>query len=243
MKYEQTRETARSAITAATFFVLVLALGYYGFRVWRILLNASNPDPKLHGISAFRLFVVTLHIMVIYLSRAIYAILSDVVPSLRLYFGSAGESMSKEVLSCLTVAVWEIIPIVVIIVLFWSVRYRYLQLLFVAHTSIHHDFWVRMTDTFSISIPLTVPAPKSIAMQTNQRGSGHYSHLHTFPYLTGGHINTDTADEEDDLLGEYEPVPTLYTSSSAISYPTGRESTSLLPSPSLVSTSVDHTLF
>jgi len=122
VKLEKTRDSARSAITAATFFLLVGALGYYGFRVWRILLNASNPDPKLHGISAFRLFVVTLHIMVIYLSRAIYAILSDVVPSLRLYFGSAGESMSKEILSCLYVAIWEIVPIVVILILFWSVR-------------------------------------------------------------------------------------------------------------------------
>lgn len=197
VKIEKTRDHARSAITASTFFLLVLALGYYGFRVWRILLQSSNPNPKLHGISALKLFIATLHIMVIYLSRGIYAILSDAVPSLSLYFGNAGEALTSELLSCLYISIWEIVPTIIILILFW--------------------------DT-------TPPA----------RG---YSSLHSLPYhLPGsGAINGTTDEDQDDF--DFQPVPTRYQSSNAISYPTSaatRDSTSLfLPVASFDTSSFD----
>lgn len=121
-KFDAARDRARTAITTSTFLLLVIALGYYGFRVWRILLASTSPVPKLHGISPLRLFVATLHIMAIYLSRAVYAVLSDVVPSLSLYFGNAGENLTNEIFSCIYIAVWEIVPTLIILILFWEVR-------------------------------------------------------------------------------------------------------------------------
>jgi hypothetical protein len=122
MKLENVRDKARSIITASTFLILVVALGYYGFRVWRILLNASQPHPKLHGISPLKLSVATGHIMVIYLSRAIYSIVSHVVPSFSLFFGTAGENITSEILSAGYITVWEIVPTIIILILFWGVR-------------------------------------------------------------------------------------------------------------------------
>lgn len=120
-KFDAARDRARTAITTSTFLLLVIALGYYGFRVWRILLASTSAIPKLHGISPLRLFVATLHIMAIYLSRAVYAILSNLVPSLALYFGNAGENLTNEIFSCIYLAVWEIVPTIIILILFWEV--------------------------------------------------------------------------------------------------------------------------
>lgn len=121
-KLENVRDRVRSAIQASTFIVLILALGYYGFRVWRILLTSSNPDPKLHGISPLRLSVATVHIMVIYLSRAVYVIVSDIITSFSLYFGTAGENTTSEILAAGYMTIWEIVPTIVILILFWGVR-------------------------------------------------------------------------------------------------------------------------
>jgi len=189
VKLEKTRDKARSAITACTFFILIIALGYYGFRVWRILLNSHQPNPKLHGISPLKLFIATLHIMVIYLSRAIYAILSDAVPSLSVYFGTAGEALTSEIISCLCFVAWEIVPTIIIIILFW---------------------------------------------ETTPPASG-YSQLHIMPYLYPGATAINATTEDDMEEYNYQPVPTRYLSSNAISYPTGRsarEATSLFATPS-----------
>lgn len=124
-------DLARSVITASTFFVLVFALGYYGFQVWQILRTENNPDPKLHGISPFKIFAATSLIMVIYLSRAIYNIVVEVFPSLSLYFGAAGEEVASEIMAAVYFAIWEIVPTLIILVLFWGVR----SLFFHSHTS------------------------------------------------------------------------------------------------------------
>lgn len=172
-----------------------------------------------------RLFVATLHIMVIYLSRAIYAILSDLVPSLGLYFGNAGEHLSNEIFACIYFTVWEVLPAIIILILFWSVRISSLSLIKV---------WNHRKTR---QICLFQPWLTLFCLQTTPPVKKHQDDS-SLPFLS--HVFSLNSDIDEEY--SYQPLPAAYASSSSVPsvyaasntiYATGvspRHSLSLVPS-------------
>lgn len=100
--------------------LLLISIGIFGFKVRNLILNSRNPDPKLWGITAVKITLCTILIIIIYFTRAMYVILSQIKPKFALYFGSTRVSqIPQEILASGLYAIWEIIPTLLILVLFW----------------------------------------------------------------------------------------------------------------------------
>lgn len=120
IKNSNTRLKVISGITSSIMLLLLITIGIFGFKVRNLILKSRNPDPKLWGITSVKITLCTLLIIIIYFTRALYVILSQIRPNFALYFGSTRVSqIPQEILASGLYAIWEIIPTLLILILFW----------------------------------------------------------------------------------------------------------------------------
>lgn len=109
-----------TAITAGTMLVMISTITVFGIKVRRLILLSRNPDPKLWGITPTKITIATGLIVVIYFTRVVYVILTQISQNFSLYFGSNRISqIPQEILAAGLYTIWEIVPTVLILILFW----------------------------------------------------------------------------------------------------------------------------
>eukprot|EP01103_Thecamoeba_quadrilineata_P011356 TRINITY_DN2693_c0_g1_i1.p1 TRINITY_DN2693_c0_g1~~TRINITY_DN2693_c0_g1_i1.p1 ORF type:complete len:324 (+),score=19.27 TRINITY_DN2693_c0_g1_i1:90-1061(+) len=105
------------------FLFLVLILAYYGWQVADQIRSSNLVTPLIpKGDSPLMIVIVTMIIVVLYVSRCIYDFISAFDSSLAISLGSYCASYdSSNILYCLVFVVWELTPTTLVLFLFWRI--------------------------------------------------------------------------------------------------------------------------
>jgi len=103
------------------FFVLVIVLAWQGWKIAQLMRTAMGNQTKLLAkISFRRIAVVTLTLFVLFTSRTVYDILSAVDPNVVIEV--SGDATMEALLTFVLFFFWEIVPTILVLVLFGLVR-------------------------------------------------------------------------------------------------------------------------
>jgi len=104
--------------TGAVFLVLVLVLAYHGFKIFNLIRNGPR-SKLLSKVSLPRIGFVTFVLFLLFMSRCIYDfIMAAGVTSFNISSGTSNEALFTFVAFC----AWEIIPTILVLVLFGNVN-------------------------------------------------------------------------------------------------------------------------
>jgi len=109
---------AHSYFTGGVFLVLVIVLAYHGFKVFYLIRHGAR-SKLLAKVSLHKIALVTFLLFLLFMSRSVYDFITAAgVTSLDISSGSSKEAL----FTFLAFSAWEIVPTILVLVLFGNVN-------------------------------------------------------------------------------------------------------------------------